>query len=272
MPVIAVVNRKGGSGKSTIATHIAAYCANKNIGVMLGDVDRQQSTRSWLKLREQHHPQANPILGWAVNQSATLQPPKGISHVVLDTPGGLYGLDLARVVMFADVIIMPICNSVFDRDSASQCWNELKTLPRVATGRCKLAVVGMRIDNRTLDSAALMKWASERGILYLGALRNAQNYVQCIEQGITLFDLPKETVSQDLAQWQPIVDWLTPVLFPPAPMVTMSQPAAQPRREIKVHKESIVSPRPSNLQPTQQNLVKGGLWQTIAIPSFLRRK
>jgi chromosome partitioning protein len=72
MPVVAVVNRKGGSGKSTIATHIAAYCAHLNIGVMLGDVDRQQSTRSWLKLREQRHPQAKPIMGWAVNQSSAL--------------------------------------------------------------------------------------------------------------------------------------------------------------------------------------------------------
>ena len=52
MPVIAVVNRKGGSGKSTLATHLAAYCANAGIAVMLGDVDRQQSTQTWLRLRE----------------------------------------------------------------------------------------------------------------------------------------------------------------------------------------------------------------------------
>jgi Mrp family chromosome partitioning ATPase len=38
MPVIAVVNRKGGSGKSTFAAHLAAWCARQGHAVMLGDV------------------------------------------------------------------------------------------------------------------------------------------------------------------------------------------------------------------------------------------
>ena len=285
MPVIAVVNRKGGSGKSTIATHIAAYCAHKDIGVMLGDVDRQQSTRSWLRLREQRHPQAKPIMGWAVNQSSALRAPTGVSHVVLDTPGGLYGLDLARVVMFADAILMPVCNSVFDRDSAAQCYDELKLLPRISSGRCKLAVVGMRVDNRTLDSAALTQWSQERGLQYLGALRDAPTYVQCIEQGVTLFDLQKETVSQDLAQWQPILDWLDPTLFPPPPEVH-----TMPHRQINMGNETVMSARVGSLQPVQQSLVqgdrlapkyapvnpasekRGGLMEALGFPNFLRRK
>jgi chromosome partitioning protein len=294
MPVVAVVNRKGGSGKSTIATHIAAYCAHNDIGVMLGDVDRQQSTRSWLRLREQRHPQAKPILGWAVNQSSALRAPTGISHVVLDTPGGLYGLDLARVVMFADAILMPVCNSVFDRDSAAQCYDELKLLPRISSGRCKLAVVGMRVDNRTLDSAALTQWSHERGLNYLGALRDAPTYVQCIEQGVTLFDLQKETVSQDLAQWQPILDWLEPTLFPPPP-----EAQTQPQRQINMGNETVMSARVGSLQPVQQSLVqgerlaqrpagqagpngyspvnpapekRGGLMEALGFPNFLRRK
>ena len=51
MPVIAIVNRKGGSGKSTLATHLAASFANRGVAVMLGDVDRQQSTQGWLRMR-----------------------------------------------------------------------------------------------------------------------------------------------------------------------------------------------------------------------------
>ena len=47
MPVIAVVNRKGGNGKSTLAAHMAAWCALQGSSVMLGDVDRQQSARAW---------------------------------------------------------------------------------------------------------------------------------------------------------------------------------------------------------------------------------
>ncbi len=52
MSVVAVVNRKGGSGKSTLATHLAAYCANSGTAVMLGDVYRQLSTRTWLRQRK----------------------------------------------------------------------------------------------------------------------------------------------------------------------------------------------------------------------------
>ena len=92
MPVIAVVNRKGGSGKSTLATHIAGYCANHEIPVMLGDVDRQQSTQTWLKLRSAHTRADHPaILGWAIDPKNVLRAPPGVSHVILDTAGGLRG-------------------------------------------------------------------------------------------------------------------------------------------------------------------------------------
>ena len=51
MPVVVVANPKGGVGKSTMATHIAGYYASKGHSVMLGDADRQQSSKLWLGLR-----------------------------------------------------------------------------------------------------------------------------------------------------------------------------------------------------------------------------
>ena len=51
MPVIVVANPKGGVGKSTLATNIAGLYARQGHVVMLGDVDRQQSSRQWLALR-----------------------------------------------------------------------------------------------------------------------------------------------------------------------------------------------------------------------------
>jgi chromosome partitioning protein len=137
-----------------------------------------------------------------------LRPPAGVTHVVLDTPGGLRGLDLARVVMHADVILMPVCSSAFDRESAVDCHAELMTLPRVASGRCKVAMVGMRLDARTSAGALLETWAAQHKLPYVGALRETQAYVRSVEQGLTLFDLPASKVQTDLAQWQPIVDWV----------------------------------------------------------------
>lgn len=215
MPVVAVVNRKGGSGKSTLATHLAGYCSNHNIPVMLGDVDRQQSTQTWLRLRESRHlTQRAAIMGWTVDPKNVLRVPPGISHVVLDTPGGMHGFELARVVMFADAILMPVCNSVFDRESAAECYAELMTLPRVASGRCKVAAVGMRLDARTKSAEVLKQWSERLQLPFVGVLRDTQAYVKCIEQGLTLFDTPGPQVEADMAQWQPILQWLHPVLHP----------------------------------------------------------
>ena len=213
MPVIAVVNRKGGSGKSTLATHLAAHFANLGVAVMLGDVDRQQSTQSWLRSRSLRDlPKSAPIVGWAVDPKRVLRPPAGVTHVVLDTPGGLRGFDLARVVAFADVILMPVCNSIFDRESAAECYAEMMALPRVASGRCKVAAVGMRLDARTRAAEVLESWARSIKLPFIGVLREAQSYVRCVEQGLTVFDLPAAQAEADTAQWKSIAAWLDPVL------------------------------------------------------------
>jgi len=180
---------------------------------MLGDVDRQQSTQGWLRLRGGRAPAASaPIVGWAVDPQRVLRPPPGVSLVVLDTPGGLHGFDLARVVASADVVLMPVCNSAFDRESAADCHAELMALPRVASGRCKVAAVGMRLDARTRAAETLAAWAAGLKLPFVAALREAQVYVRGVERGLTLFDQPAARAEADLAQWQPLVDWLEPIL------------------------------------------------------------
>jgi chromosome partitioning protein len=248
MPVIAVVNRKGGSGKSTLATHLAAYCATQGMNVLLGDADRQQSTQSWLKRREaQRLTAAARIVGWQVDPKNVLRPPPGITHVVLDTPGGLRGFDLVRVAMLADAVLIPVCHSAFDRESAAECYAELQVHPRVASGRCKVAAVGMRLDARTRADESLRKWAARLDLPYLGTLRETQNYVRCVERGLTLFDMPREKVVHDLEQWQPILDWIAPVLTPPPrttesierltrPIVPAGSPAAGAVRPVRAAK------------------------------------
>jgi chromosome partitioning protein len=226
MPVIAVVNFKGGSGKSTLATHLAGYAASIGLPVMLGDVDLQKSTVVWLKRRAREPvAQTRPILSWVADGGKVLRPPKGVNHVVLDTPGGMRGIDLARAVMSADAVLMPLCDSAFDRDSAAQCWAALQALPRVASGRCKVAAVGMRIDGRTKSDAALRDWAQALGLPLVGTIRDTQSYVRCIERGLTVFDLPASRTEADRAQWAPILDWLEP-LWLSGELATPSQAGA----------------------------------------------
>ncbi|HEY0824443.1 MAG TPA: ParA family protein [Ramlibacter sp.] len=237
MPVIAVVNRKGGSGKSTFAAHVAAWCAREGLAVMLGDIDRQQSSRGWLRRRD---PSLPAIAPWVIDQKNVLRVPSGITHVVLDTPGGMHGFELSRVVMFADAIVIPVCPSVFDRESAAQCIAELQTLPRVAKGQCRVATVGMRVDGRTNAAEVLRAWADEHRMPMVGVLRETQNYVKSLERGLTLFDVKKDTVAIDLAQWRPILDWLRPVVHPVAAPETKREPI------LPVRRPSVLGARPFN--------------------------
>ena len=91
MPIVVIANPKGGVGKSTLATNVAGYFANQGHSVMLGDVDRQQSSRLWLGLRPEA---AKPIAAWDVQRDFIVRPPKGTTHVVLDTAAGLHGTRL----------------------------------------------------------------------------------------------------------------------------------------------------------------------------------
>jgi len=227
MPVIAIINRKGGSGKSTLAAHVSAWCAHKGSSVMLGDVDRQQSSRGWLSRRDAALP---AIAMWTVDVAGISRVPNHVTHLVLDTPGGMHGFDLQRIVMRADVILMPVGGSLFDRQSAEQCYAELMALPRLKSGRCKLAIVGMRIDESTTSAQSLQNWSAGLGVPFLGVLGDSQAYVRSVDSGMTLFDLPEHTVQKDLAQWQPIVDWLAPLLGLPQNTqdVKIASPQASP--------------------------------------------
>ena len=212
MTVIAIVNRKGGSGKSTLATHVAAWLARRGERVMLGDVDRQQSAVPWLKRRQSQTLPGTPLLGWALDPRNVLRPPAGVQHVVLDTPGGLQGFKLSRLLAHADIVLMPLCESIFDRESAAACLSEIRMHPRVSGGRAQVALVGMRVDSGAHGERLLHSWAAERGVPLLGVLREARPYVRCAERGLTVFDLPAPKMKPLLEQWQPVLDWLAAAL------------------------------------------------------------
>lgn len=286
MPVVAVVNRKGGSGKSTLASHLAAYGAHRGAPVYVADVDRQQSMRARLRERSaQPAGQQNPIVACAVESRAFVRPPAGPDLVIVDTPGGLTGLELARVVMYADAILMPVCNSLVDRASASECIAELRRLPRVASGRCALAAIGMRVETASESHTALRRWADGLALPLVAALRESMTYVRCAEQGLTLFDLPPAVVRPEMAEWAPLLDWLQPVLRPAAPPVAPANdphivPAralaggfAAPRAAVPAPTRPAATPsRPATAAralPATRGV--GRLLGALSIPRFLQR-
>jgi chromosome partitioning protein len=200
MPVVVVMNPKGGVGKSTIATNLAGYFAHKRHKVMLGDIDVQQSSRSWLAVRPATLP---PIVTWEVDGHNVAKPPKGTTHMVLDTPAGMDGTQLDQVLQIADKIIVPLQASMFDI-LATQSF-----LQKLANKRSKAAigVVGMRVNSRTRAADQLAHYVSNVGLPVLGHLRDTQNYVQLAALGATLWDVAPSRVEKDVGQWEQLLAW-----------------------------------------------------------------
>jgi chromosome partitioning protein len=204
MPVVAVVNPKGGVGKTTLATNLAGAFAAEGHRTMLGDFDRQQSARDWLALRPQA---AAPIEGW--EEGELKRPPRGVTHVVLDTPAQIDVRRLAEVSRVADRVLVPLQPSMFDVLAMRRFLDELQ---RAFPGRSrlldKLAVVGMRVDARTRAAEELGRFVSGLGLPVAGALRDTQNYVQLAAHGLTVFDVPSHRVARDRESWEPLLRWV----------------------------------------------------------------
>jgi chromosome partitioning protein len=203
MPVVVVANPKGGVGKSTIATNIAGLFASRGRSVMLGDADRQQSSRLWLRLRP---PEARAITGWDVGEGRIAKPPRGTTHVVLDTPAGMHGKMLQETLRLADKVVVPLQPSIFDIYATRAFLDELAQLRKA--GRMQVGIVGMRVDARTIAADKLQEFVEGLGLPVLGFLRPTQNYVHLAARGLTLWDVAPSKVERDLEQWQGIAAWL----------------------------------------------------------------
>jgi chromosome partitioning protein len=197
--------------------------------------------------------------------------------------------------MYADAIVMPVSNSLFDRTSAADCLAELRTLPRVQSGRCRVAAVGMRIDPATEAGDLLRTWAAEQKLPLVAVLPQSHAYVRCAEQGLTLFDMPQVQVEGDITHWRPLLQWMRPLLQPaanagptmrssaPVGDIAARNPAApvvdQPKPETLSRGPRSVAP----LQPAEAPVTTppraeadatsaGRLRDALPLPRFLQRK
>ena len=203
MPVIVVANPKGGVGKSTVSTQIAGYLAHSGHQVMLGDVDRQQSARTWLSLRP---PELPAIHTWDVDRDHIVRPPKGTTHVVLDTPAGLHGKRLDEVMKLADKVLIPLQPSIFDIYATREFVTELQA--RKKGHHVSIAAVANRVKTGSISADQLRTFLHTLNIPVLGEFRDTQNYVHLAARGLTLWDVSPSRVEKDLEQWKEVMGWL----------------------------------------------------------------
>lgn len=203
MPVFLVANPKGGVGKSTVATNLAGYFARRGERTMLGDLDRQQSSRAWLALR----PPALPrIETWEIDADRVARPPAGVTHAVIDSPAALHGHLMRAALKAADRVIVPLQPSLFDIYATEAFLARLADKGLLKQDG-RVGVLGMRVDARTRSAEQLQRFVEGLGLPVLGFLRDTQNYVQLAAHGATLWDVAPSRVEKDVEQWRPLIEW-----------------------------------------------------------------
>jgi chromosome partitioning protein len=134
------------------------------------------------------------------------RPPKGTTHLVLDTPAGLSGARLDAVMGIADKLLIPLQASLFDIQATHAFVQMLRAQPRA--GRVAMGLVGMRVREHTHALEHLHEYLDTLPLPLLASLRDTQNYVHLAARGLTLWDVAPGRVARDLEQWQPLIDWL----------------------------------------------------------------
>lgn len=209
---VLVLNPKGGSGKTTIATTIAAYYASNAFSTALLDFDPQGSSTNWLRLRPADRPAIHGIAAYHKNLTMTrsfqLRPPPGTQRVVVDTPAALEPARIAEFTRDADAIIVPVMPSQIDIHACARCIEHLLTTARIKRRENRIAVVANRVRPNTLVFRSLMRFLHTVDIPIVTTLRDSQNYIRSAEQGVGLHEMPVRQAQPDLEQWAPLIEWL----------------------------------------------------------------
>ncbi|HYD31348.1 MAG TPA: ParA family protein [Azospirillaceae bacterium] len=204
MKSILVANIKGGCGKTTIATHLAAAYAGQGHVTALADVDRQRSSIGWVDRR--------PItaaalvgLDWSKDFAV---PPRGLDRLVIDAPAALKTKQIEELVRMADVIVLPVLPSTFDEEATQRFLRKLDELKPIARNKKQVAVVGNRLKPRTRSADRLDHFLGQVGHAVVTRLRDSQIYPEVAASGLTLFDIKGSRVTSCRADWKPLLDYL----------------------------------------------------------------
>jgi len=205
MKTVLVANPKGGCGKTTISTNLAGYFARQGARVILSDLDRQGSSLRWLERRPDKLPR---IHGWKGRGRHGFHFQFVPDWLVMDSAAGARGERLKTAVAHVQRIIVPVMPSPLDTEASEDFLDLLSELKRVRKEKVKVALVGNRVDRRTLSAEHLDQFFHATELPVLTCLRETQAYIRTALTGVTLFDLPPYKSKRDRGEWQPILDWL----------------------------------------------------------------
>ena len=205
MRTLLVMNSKGGSGKSTLCTNLAAYFAHaEQEKVVLQDFDRQGSSTDWLTVR----PETSTVIGGQQAWEGVSRVPRDTHWVIMDSPAALQGKELQKLVRSAQTILIPVLPSPMDIRAAAKFVQDILLVGKVSSRQVKIGIVANRVREFTLIYQQLEKFLNRLNFDFVARLRATQNYVRSAERGIGIHEMPPSTVYEDLTDWEPLIKWL----------------------------------------------------------------
>jgi chromosome partitioning protein len=238
MQRIVVLNPKGGSGKTTIASNLAACYAANGERPTLMDLDPQGSSMRWLRKRPD---EAAPIHGIAafersaaVTRSWQTRIPADCGVVIVDTPAAVDAHSLTDLTRGADAVLVPVMPSEIDIHATAKCIADLLLVAKIRRSQKRIGIVANRVRINTRVSQSLMRFLNSLDIPLIATLRDTQSYVRSAEVGLGVCEMPQWQVQQDLPHWREVLSWLAarprsqPAVAPqPTNLVSIERPSSE---------------------------------------------
>lgn len=227
-----MLNPKGGSGKTTVATNLAAYFAWQGSTSALMDCDAQGSSTRWLERRPEEFPIIHGIAANKLNLQATRswqrRAPPGTRNVVVDTSAAIRAHRLIEFTRGADAILIPVGPSDIDIDAAADFISDLLLVAKDDRRAGRIGVIANRVRERTIACRKLMRFLQELVIPVVGVLRDSQNYLHAVAEGKGIHEYPPYRVRKDIVQWESLIRWLETRSIAPVDVEEAAVPSGRP--------------------------------------------
>ena len=210
MRAILVLNAKGGSGKTTVATNLAGYYAAEGAKVVLADFDPQGSSIDWLRAR----PASAARIGAVDAAAGPLRVPRSTDVVIMDAPSRTHGDSLVSLLRKAHTAIVPVVPSPVDIRAAQRFFGELREVRPLVENDVKICTVASRVRDGARTSDDLedflldQKLPSGRRFPFLTWLRQSTHYLKAAEKGLSIFELSPSASAVEREYWVPLLKWL----------------------------------------------------------------
>lgn len=268
MQKIVVLNPKGGSGKTTIATNLASYFAAEGLRPTLMDMDAQGSSTHWLGKRSKEQALIHGIAGYErhsrVTRSFATRLPLDTQRLIVDTPAAVEPQFLPDLTRNATAVLVPVLPSDIDIHAAAKCISNLLLIAKIRRDEYRIAVIANRVKKQTLVYKSLMKFLETLQIPVVTTLRDSQTYLRTAETGRGIFEMKPSLVREDLEQWLPLVGWLvqrkTLHIEPGSPALTSALTSAprEPTTSLASIAPTAVAARASAIDSPRDNSSNAG--------------